>query len=462
MEAKNIYGSPKILKSIRNIVQDSLFVGISTNVQVNSPLAIWLFDNLRDMNILSIWGGVYPTINPDECINHADVICRGEGEYAVLDLARKLSNGKSIEDIPNLWVKTNGTIVKNGPRNLIDDLDALPFPDIDGSTHYSLVPKENVVKKIAEGNTIQSELGELFCVQTTRGCPMICSYCSNKALDTLYSGKFRVTRKRSIESVIKELEIGVKKTNPKKIWFSDDIFTVRTEKELKLFSTLYQKNINLPFMCYVSPSTVSELKLQHLVDAGMRWVEMGVQSGSDYINQDIYERRQSKKAVLKAAKIINKFKDTVTPTYQFIMFNEYEREEDILDTINLIKQIPPPYIMQSFTLSLFKGSELFNRYVKDGYLAPDYKILTYTEADVAFRISINKMSNRKHYLYMLLWFMIQSARYSKKIMKLFHNDVWVNRERIPTIFSYFSSFVVSIIYKVVQLKRWFRPSEFIK
>ena len=367
-DARIIFNSREILKSIRNIIQGSILIGISTNMQVDSPLAIWLFNNVKDMNIPLIWGGIYPTINPEDCIKHVDILCRGEGEYAALELAKKLVKKQSIDNILNLWLKKDGKIIKNPLRELIGNINVLPFPDIDTSTHYYLDKKEKRIRIIEDGDLKQTNPENLFCVHGVRGCPLICSYCSNKAMDTLYCGKFRRVRKRSVNLIIDELRIAIKKLNPEKIWFSDDIFTIRTEDELKLFSELYKKYINLPFMCYVSPTTVSETKLKYLVDAGINSVEMGIQSGSDYINKDIYERQQTRKDVLKATKILSKFGDKITPKYQFILFNKYEKEEDIIETIDLIKKIPPPYIMQCFTLSLFKGSELYNKYLKDGYI----------------------------------------------------------------------------------------------
>jgi len=191
-----------------------------------------------------------------------------------------------------------------------------------------------------------------------------------------------------------------------------------------------------------------------LVEAGVSWVEMGVQSGSDHVNRDIYGRHQTAEAVLRAARIINKFKARTMPVYQFILFNEYEQEEDVVATINLIKQLPPPYTMQSFALSLFKGSELYARYVKDGYVGPDRRLLTYTEADVALRAGINRMSNRKHYLYTLLWVMIHTSVFRQRIVKVFRYDGWVNAKRIPTIVCYLLAWAVSAIFKVVHFKRW--------
>ncbi|MBU3923518.1 MAG: B12-binding domain-containing radical SAM protein [Nanoarchaeota archaeon] len=457
-DAEEVYNSPGILKAIREIVKDSVFVGISTNMQVNSPLAIWIYNHIKDMNIPVVWGGIYPTINPDDCIKHFDIVCRGEGEYVTLELAQKLIKGNSIDRVPNLWVRSKGgEVIRNQPRELIADLDILPLPDIDSSTHYYLNKEEGVIKKIPRGDPLMSGAGGTYCLHGSRGCPFVCSYCSNKAIDTLYCGKFRRVRKRNINLIIEELKVAVKVANPGFVWFSDDVFPLRSDEELKLFCSLYKKHINLPFMCYVSPTTVSETKMKYLVDAGLKVVEMGVQSGSDYINKNIYERQQTNEDVLRSARILSKFGNRITVRYQFILFNEYEREKDIVETINLIKRIPSPYFMQAFTLSLFKGSELYNKYLKSGHLSSKYKMLTYTEADLAFWRSVGKMSNRKHYLYMLLWVMIQSSRFGNKVSGFLKNDRLVKIRRVPTWFCYLSSFAVVLIYKAVSLKRWLIP-----
>jgi anaerobic magnesium-protoporphyrin IX monomethyl ester cyclase len=457
-DAETIYRSPRVLKAIKDIAKDSVYVGISTNMQVNAPLAIWLSKRLKDMNIPLVWGGIYPSINPDDCIKHFDIICRGEGEHVTRDLAQNMINDEPIDKIPNLWVRSaDGEITKNQPRALIADLDVLPFPDIDTSTHYYLNKEENRIKRIPKNDPLMKGPGGSFCVHGSRGCPFICSYCSNKAIDTLYCGKFRVIRKRSIELLIEELKNIVRVANPGAIWFSDDVFPIRSEEELKLFRDLYKEHINLPFMCYVSPTTVSENKIRYLVEAGLNVVEMGIQSGSDRINKDIYERRQTQDDVVKATKILSKFKKHLMPRYQFILFNEYEREEDIVESINLIKRLHPPYILQAFTLSLFKGSELYNKYAESGLISEDYELLTYTEADRAFWRSINKMSNRKHYLYSVLWFTILSSRFGNKISKFFKNDKLVKRKHVPKLYCYLSSFAVILIYKAIGLKRRFFP-----
>ena len=78
-----------------------------------------------------IWGGVHPTISPEDCIEHADSVCIGEGEPPLLDLAKAIRDGESIDGIANLWVRHGDEVIRNPPRPLVQDLDTLPFPDRD-------------------------------------------------------------------------------------------------------------------------------------------------------------------------------------------------------------------------------------------------------------------------------------------------------------------------------------------
>lgn len=78
-----------------------------------------------------ICGGVHPTLCPEEVLadKNIDMICRGEGELALLELCQKMEKGEPIENIENIWVKKDGKIYKNKIRPVITDLDSLPFPD---------------------------------------------------------------------------------------------------------------------------------------------------------------------------------------------------------------------------------------------------------------------------------------------------------------------------------------------
>lgn len=83
----------------------------------------------KRIDTLSIFGGPHPTYNPD-FINEegVDVICRGEGEYAVLDLVKALKNDEDYFHIKNLHFKTrNGEVLQNEVRHLIGTLTCWNF-----------------------------------------------------------------------------------------------------------------------------------------------------------------------------------------------------------------------------------------------------------------------------------------------------------------------------------------------
>ena len=72
---------------------------------------------------LVIWGGIHAQVRPEDCLEHADVICRSEGEYALAEITDRLSLGQDIDDVAGCWVRgRNGEITQNDPRFLIPEL----------------------------------------------------------------------------------------------------------------------------------------------------------------------------------------------------------------------------------------------------------------------------------------------------------------------------------------------------
>jgi radical SAM superfamily enzyme YgiQ (UPF0313 family) len=71
------------------------------------------------------------TLDPEESIADpsVDVICRGEGELPLAELADAVDRGEGYTSIANLWVKSEEGVIRNEMRNLVEDLDSLPFPD---------------------------------------------------------------------------------------------------------------------------------------------------------------------------------------------------------------------------------------------------------------------------------------------------------------------------------------------
>jgi radical SAM superfamily enzyme YgiQ (UPF0313 family) len=134
------------------------------------------------------------------------------------------------------------------------------------------------------------------------------------------------------------------------------------------FAQLYKEKVGLPFYCIVSPLTINEPKLVALLDAGLVRVSMGVESGSERIQQ-LYSRPIGNEAILKAVRLIHKYKDRMLPpVYDVITDNPYEETKDQLETLGLLRQIPPPFGLLMFSLVFYPGTALYERACVDGLI----------------------------------------------------------------------------------------------
>jgi radical SAM superfamily enzyme YgiQ (UPF0313 family) len=353
---------------------DLIGIGLMTNYFDNARQITSYLKKNGDVPIL--WGGVHATIRPDECIRLADMVCVGDGEEAVLELVRRIEHNQPIDNIPNIWIRTNGNIVQNMPRPLTQNIDSFPAPDYSCQDHHVLYngrihPLDvELTKTILSHGTVSQHLGRIgYQTMTGRGCPHKCSYCINDAVKNLYGPKGYL-RWRSVGHVIAELK-WAKHNLPfiNFIWISDDAFFSRSLKDIQSFCNAYREEIGLPFSCLASPLTMTEEKMECLVNAGLIYLQMGVQSGSARI-QALFNRKAMNNAVmLSAMKIIHQYRDRIyPPSYDFILDVPYETIMDKIESLRLIARIPKPFRLQPFSLVLYPGTHLYKMAKADGLI----------------------------------------------------------------------------------------------
>lgn len=312
-------------------------------------------------NVPVLWGGIHPSLNPDKCLKYADMVCIGEGEGPLPELAESIRKGENRTDIESIWFKKDGEIIKNGNRALVDDFDSLPAPDFSNKNMYFIVDN-----KLHEEFNPSPYYKYEYNVLTCRGCPFMCTYCSSHKTSKFGTGKR--LRKRSVENVMKELRTALADfPKIRKIYFWDDVFPY-DKVWLKEFAKHYIEEIGIPFFCYIHPTLIDDERVAMLKDMGVEDVAMGFQHGSVRIRKGYFERHESDEAIIKAAKLFQKYKIDI---HYDMISSPFETEQDNIENVDLLLKMPKPFTLYMHTLTFFPGYKITERALKENFITED-------------------------------------------------------------------------------------------
>lgn len=242
----------------------------------------------RHLSCITVFGGPHPTFFPEYiAADGVDAICRGEGEFPMLELADAVTKKEGYFSVKNFWFRCGGEIIKNDVRNLIDDLDILPFAD---RLLYRKYPSldSNVAVFLA-----------------SRGCPFDCSFCFNHQMMDLYRGKGKYVRHRSPESLIDEIRTVTKSGKVTRVYFQDDTF-VLDRKWLVRFLDLYADLVAIPFQCLARINQIDDEIASHLSRSGCTTVFWGLESGDENIRLNILGKGVTDEQIVSGAAVLKR------------------------------------------------------------------------------------------------------------------------------------------------------------
>jgi anaerobic magnesium-protoporphyrin IX monomethyl ester cyclase len=322
-----------------------------------------------------IWGGVHPTLQPEECLDHADAVCIGEGEQPMLDLAERLENGDDPTAIPGLWFRAGGGFGNSRPVHnpvgpLTTSLDDLPFPDYELETHW--VAEEGRLRP-ADAGRLRGALHR-FTLITSRGCPYQCAFCNNSALRAAHGDPSRWVRLRSLDRVLEEMRYAVDCfPTIREFHIVDDLFFLQDAAAIEGFVDRYNSGPALPLLFQVSPLTVTERKVQAIARAPLKVVIMGIQSGSRDTLYNVFARPTTPDRIAQAIDLLAKYR---LPTeYHYIVNNPYESEANVVETLRFVaSHHRPAKIIRTFPLMFFPGTPLSERAKADGLIDGSHQL----------------------------------------------------------------------------------------
>ena len=330
-----------------------------------------LTEGLRRAGVTApiLWGGVHPTLQPEECLEHADIVCVGEGEQPMSELAERMEAGEDPTSVAGLWFRADGPfgnrrIIRNAVPPLRAKLDDLPFPDYELETQW-VAEGERLLP--ADPRRLRGAL-QRFTLITSRGCPYHCAFCNNMALRSAYGQEGRWVRLRSLDQVLEEMRYALACfPTIEEMHIVDDLFFLQEAESIERFVDRYRAEVGLPLLFQVSPLTVNERKARAIARAPLKVVIMGIQSGSQDTLYNIFARPTPPERIAAAMDILAVHK--IPTEYHYIVNNPYETEANVIETLRFIAQHHrPAKVIRTFPLMFFPGTPLSDRARQDGLI----------------------------------------------------------------------------------------------
>jgi radical SAM superfamily enzyme YgiQ (UPF0313 family) len=319
-----------------NLLDDADMVCISS-ISATANRAFQIAEKFKKRGIPVVLGGPHTTFLPDESLQYADYVVRGEGEETIVELLDCLNANDPLDSIKGLSFRNaDNEIVHNPDRELIQNLDIAPIPD------FSLVYKW-------EAKTVP--------IATSRGCPFGCKFCS---VIPMFGRKYRF---KSIERVIKEIQACA----PKKghVFFIDDNFAANKSRTKELLRTIIDRNIKFEWSAQVRTDVAKDPELIRLMaKAGCFAVFIGFES----INPKtlaLYNKGQGLADIEESIRIVKQHNIRIHG--MFVLGSDTDDIQTIKNTAKFAKKLNIDSI-QFMVLTPLPGTPVFNDLKNSGRL----------------------------------------------------------------------------------------------
>jgi len=316
-------------------------IGI-TSYTTNIGIAASIADRAKHLNpaVKTIIGGFHASALPGECLEEFpafDFVVFEEGEVTICELVDRISSGAGIDGLLGAGGRENGHVKLNPPRQLIENLDSLPFPARRKTLIHSYVPDP--------GNFFTlPHTGLLF----SRGCPMKCAFCSKSVFgDTI--------RYRTAENMVFEMESCIEAFGIRDFRFFDEGPTLRPRKMRELCELILARIPGVHWNCFSRIDSMNRSLLELMKRSGCYHITYGVESGVELTLRRIDKALDLDRAIriCRETRLMG-----IECKANFILALPGESLSDIRRTVAFSKELSPDMV----TFNLFKplpGSRLY-------------------------------------------------------------------------------------------------------
>lgn len=286
----------------KKVLQADL-VGISL-LTSTAPRSYRMANIVRAAGIPVVLGGTHCTFMPDEGLDYADYVVRGEGEETIVELLEAMKNKSGFENILGLSWKRGEEKVHNADRPFLADLDVTPIPD------FTLV----------RGNKYRP----VTTIMTGRGCPFECTFC------TVPQFNGRGFRTHSVERVLEDIRVQISTRNVRYVFFADDIFNLKKKRMFEILEGMIRQKTTMRWGAQVRHEiSRDEEALKLMKRAGCERVYVGFES----INPrtlEVFKKHETREDVVSA---VQNFHNAGLSIHgMFVVGSDEDTAETIVET----------------------------------------------------------------------------------------------------------------------------------
>ena len=348
--------TPNFQKRVIEELKDALCLAVSL---VTGPMIRETVQVAREAkriypDLPVVLGGWHPSLLPDQTLaaDCVDIVCVGQGEDALLEIAQRLEAGDSMRGIPGVGYKEDGRIVFNPGRPL------RPLSEMPPKAYH-----------LADFDAYERVCGKRWAMYTSSlACPYNCGYCTN---DGVYGRKWNALEPAQ---VVEETADLVSRYNLELLWIVDDNFLIDLDRAVGIGEGLVRRGVKFDWSIQASTNLVSRLSVEELKllkRAGLAQISQGADTGSPRVMKLMNKDFQDLDMIYLAAEKLTAA--NIRPSFNLIFGYPGETEHDRRQSIALMMNICRKYPGAEFWTNIFTpypGSPIMKRAFELGIDAP--------------------------------------------------------------------------------------------
>ncbi len=340
-----------VRRALSETAPEVVLVSVRNLDNVTWPVSRSYVDGVREVVALCreravvVLGGSAFSLEPLSLLAATGAHCGvvGEGEEVVPRLLERIEAGAPLEGLP-------GVVVAGGAAPATPEL-----PSSVGTPSRDLF---DVPRYLTEGGAAN--------VQTKRGCPFGCVYCTYPVLEGS-----RV-RTRPAADVVRELRVLVDGHGVDYVEFCDDIFNFPEAAARELCEAMIAADLRLSWSAFVNPGHLDAGLLDLMVRAGCDAVELGTDSGSPRVLRSL-----GKSFTVGEVRLASRLcREAGVATAHYLLFGgPGEDEETVAESVALMDELQPEAVIVMVGIRIYAGTDLHATALREGVVGPDQCLL---------------------------------------------------------------------------------------